>query len=254
MEPIVNRVAESEIEVYNLEDLWDERTVVEFDLAPFLHRGLVLREVAFREKVKEHDFDQYRDAHVAVSCSADAIVPTWAYMLIASKLKDRAASVAFGSRDDLIRDHFVRRLEAENWERYRDGIVVIKGCGSSIVPSNAYLIATQKLQKVVRKLMYGEPCSSVQNTRSSATAGVLSVAFPSRSRRHNVVPSSGSSSHTYCRDGTTTPAGVATGGSTSWSSSSRRHCRSPVAALYAAARDGQLVTYTVPSRTAGRRG
>jgi ribosomal silencing factor RsfS len=161
MEPIVNRVAESDIEVYNLEALWDGAPVVELDLEPFLVQGLVLREREFRAHVKAHDWSQYAGAHVAVFCSADAIVPVWAYMLVAAKLDGIARSVAYGRAEDLIRDHFTRALEAEDWSRYADRIVVVKGCGNRVVPANAFMVVTQKLQAVARKLMYGEPCSSV---------------------------------------------------------------------------------------------
>lgn len=161
MEPIVNRVAESAIEVYNLDALWDQRPVREIDISAFLFHGLVLREKHFRDEVKAHDWTAYQDHHVALYCSTDAIVPTWAYMLLAAKLNSVAASVAFGRASDLIRDHFIRALEAEDWSSYQDRIVVIKGCGSKIVPEVAYMLATQKLQAVARKLMYGEPCSSV---------------------------------------------------------------------------------------------
>lgn len=161
MEPIVNRVEESDITVFNLEELWDERPVVELDVEPFLFEGLVVREKDFREKVREHDWSQYEGKHMAVFCSADAIVPTWSYMLIASKLDGIAASVALGREADLIRDHFVRALERVDWSEYEGIPVVIKGCGSRLVPPNAYLLATQKLQSVAGKLMYGEPCSSV---------------------------------------------------------------------------------------------
>jgi hypothetical protein len=158
---IINRVAESDLVVYNLEDLWDGREVAELDLAPFLVEGLVLREVPFREAVKAHDWGQYEGRHVAVHCSTDAIVPTWAFMLVASKLEGVAASVAQGRTADLLRDHFTRALAAEDWARFEGKPVVIKGCGSRVVPTNAYLLATQRLQAVASKLMYGEPCSSV---------------------------------------------------------------------------------------------
>lgn len=158
---IENRVAQSEIEVFNLEDLWDERPITELDIAPFLVEGLMLKEQPFREDVKAHDWSQYEGHHVALYCSTDAIVPTWGYMLIASKLEDIAASVAFGRKDDLVRDYFVRALEAEDWSRYEGKPVVVKGCGGQLVPTVAYMIATQKLQGVARKLMFGEPCSSV---------------------------------------------------------------------------------------------
>ena len=161
MEPIVNRVAESDIEVYDLAALWSEQEIVELDIAPFLFQEMILKEKEFRADVKAHDWEAYAGRHVAVFCSADAIVPIWAYMLIAARLKPIARSVGFGRADEVIRDHFVRQLEAEDWDQYKDSIVVIKGCGNKIVPVDAYMIATQKLQNVARKLMYGEPCSSV---------------------------------------------------------------------------------------------
>ncbi len=161
MEPIINRVAESEIEVYNLDALWDGKPVVEFDVVSFLVEGLILREKAFREHVKGHDWSLYTDRHVAVFCSTDAIVPTWAYMLIASKLDGVARSVVFGQKEDLVREYFTRALDAEDWSKYQDRIVVVKGCGTGLVPTSAYVGAMQKLQGVARKLMYGEPCSSV---------------------------------------------------------------------------------------------
>lgn len=179
MEPIRNKVAESDIEVFNLEDLWDGRPIREIDLADFLVEGLVLREKEFRSAVKDTDWSQYRDCHVAVGCSTDAIVPTWAYMLIASKLTNQAASVTPGSRLDVIRDHFVRHLESVDWEQYRDGIVVVKGCASEVVPSVAYMIAAEKLKGVARKVMYGEPCSSVPIWRRPST-GMGSAAKPAQ--------------------------------------------------------------------------
>jgi hypothetical protein len=186
VEPIRNAVAESDIVVYNLEELWDGREVVELDLAPFLVEGLVLREVPFREAVKEHDWQQYEGRHVAVHCSTDAIVPTWAAMLFASKLEGIAASVAFGRTADLMRDHFTRALEAEDWSRFAAKPVVIKGCASRVVPTSAYLVATQHLQRVAAKLMYGEPCSSVplwrrpKATRQPGAAAVKPAGPPRR--------------------------------------------------------------------------
>ncbi len=161
MEPIVNRVAESDIETFNLEALWDGRVVAVFDLAEFLIEGLVLREKPFREEMKSHDWSVYANKHVAINCSTDAIIPTWASMLVATKLDGIASSVAFGSRADLIRDFYVRVLEAVDWSAYEGKPVVIKGCANDIVPTDAYLIATQKLQGVAKKLMYGEACSAV---------------------------------------------------------------------------------------------
>ncbi len=180
MEPITNRVAESDIEVYNLEALWDGRPVVELDLAPFLLEGLVLREKPFREAMKAHDWAQYDGQHVAVFCSTDAILPMWAPMLVATKLSGHAASVAHGRAADLVRDHFTRALDAEDWSKYEGKPVVIKGCGSKLVPVSAYLTATQRLQGVARKLMFGEPCSSVPLWRKKTPKPEGAAATPAR--------------------------------------------------------------------------
>ncbi|MEF8796961.1 MAG: DUF2480 family protein [Salinivenus sp.] len=161
MEPVENSVADSEIQVFNLADLWDDRPVTELDISTFLVEGLMLKEKAFREQVDEHDWTQYEDEHVALYCSTDAIVPTWGYMLIASELRDVAASTTLGREGDLHREYYVQALEDVDWSAYEDRPVVIKGCGSDVVPEMAYVRATQKLQAVARKLMYGEPCSSV---------------------------------------------------------------------------------------------
>lgn len=161
MEPIENRVAQSEIAVYNLADLWDDPTLTELDISDFLVEGLMLKEEKFREDVDDYDWSQYEGHHVALYCSTDAIVPTWGYMLIASKLEGLAESTTLGGIEELRREYYTRALENEDWERFEDRPVVLKGCGSDYVPEMAYVRATQKLQKVARKLMYGEPCSSV---------------------------------------------------------------------------------------------
>jgi len=161
MEPLENRVADSEIQVFNLADLWDDRPVTEIDISDFLVDGLMLKEKAFRDAVSEHDWSQYDGAHVGLYCSTDAIVPTWGYMLIASKLQNVAHSTTLGREDEVQREYYVEALENVDWSAYDDAPVVVKGCGSDVVPEMAYVRATQKLQSVARKLMYGEPCSSV---------------------------------------------------------------------------------------------
>ncbi len=158
---ITNRVAESAIEVFDLAGLWDGAQIDEIDLEPFLFKGLVLRERDFREHVKAYDWQQHAGHHIALFCSTDAIVPTWAWMLIGSKLEGVAASVTHGRRADVSREFYARALDQVDWSAYDDAIVVIKGCGSAVVPTSAYVKATQQLMRVARKLMYGEPCSSV---------------------------------------------------------------------------------------------
>ncbi len=161
MDTLENSVADSEIQVFNLADLWDDRSVTEVDISQFLVEGLMLKEKEFRDGVSEYDWTQHEGEHVALYCSTDAIIPTWAYMLIASKLKDGAASTTLGRADDLRREYYVQALNDVDWSAFADRPVVIKGCGSEGVPEMAYARATQKLQEVARKLMYGEPCSSV---------------------------------------------------------------------------------------------
>lgn len=180
----VNRVAQSEIIVFNLEELWDNRPIVTFDIAPYLIEGLVLQEKSFREAMKTLDWSAFKDKHVAISCSTDAIVPTWAYMLIASRLKDIAASTTLGTKEDVLREYFTRALEQVDWSRYEGKPVVIKGCGSAVVPDSAYVQATQKLQAVARKIMYGEPCSSVPIWRKPST----SSARPARTKKPAIPP------------------------------------------------------------------
>lgn len=173
---VVNRVAESAIVTLDLAALWDGADVEELDLAPWLHRGLVLRERDFRQAVRDTDWSAYEDRHVAVWCSTDAVVPTWAFMVIAATLRGRARSVAAGRTPDLVRDAYVRALAAHDWSVYADRPVVLKGCstelpgaGGALVPLDAYLLATQELQAVAAKLMYGEPCSSVPVWRRPAS-------------------------------------------------------------------------------------
>lgn len=167
MEPIVNKVAQSPIVVFNLEDLWDGREVVELDLAPFLDQGLILREKKFREDVKSFDWSSYADKHVALRCSTDAIVPVWAYMLVTSRLDGVAASTSLGTADELVRERFAESIAGLDVSEYADKMVVVKGCGSGIVPSSAYVAVFRRLQQVARKLMFGEPCSSVPLWRRS---------------------------------------------------------------------------------------
>jgi Protein of unknown function (DUF2480) len=175
MEPIVNRVAESEIEVFDLESLWDGKDVVTLDLKPFLYEGLILREKPFRTMVREHDWSEYTDRHVAITSPPDTIIPTWAFMLLASRLEPHAATVTVGPEETAIERIFSRALAAFDFEVYRDAIVVVKGCGSGLVPATTYADAMMALQQVARKLMYGEPCSSVALWRRPAVTGAGDV-------------------------------------------------------------------------------
>ena len=166
---ITNRVAESAIETLDLAALAPDGDVVAFDLAPFLYRGLVLREREFRQALKDHDWAVYAGRDVAVFCSADALVPTWAYMLVAAKLGG-ASSVSAAPPEDVRRTRFAAALDAHDWGRYEGKPVVVKGCGNDVVPLDGFVRVTQKLQAVAAKVMYGEACSSVPVWRRPAPA------------------------------------------------------------------------------------
>ncbi|MFT5141625.1 MAG: hypothetical protein ACI80V_001043 [Rhodothermales bacterium] len=169
MEPIVNRVADSGIQVLDLAALASGERVVSVDLEPFLFGGMILREKHFRELVRDHDWSQYAGAVVAVFCSVDTIVPVWAYMLIASRLDGVATRVTVGTESDSRREHFVRALDGYDWSQHQDRIVVVKGCGSTQVPEAAFVGAMSRLQSVAAKVMFGEPCSSVPLWRRPKT-------------------------------------------------------------------------------------
>ncbi|WP_026897724.1 DUF2480 family protein [Daejeonella oryzae] len=160
-ENIINKVAQSGLVSIDLADLYPAGERVLYDIKDNLFHGLILREKDFREFVKEHDWTQYQDKHVAVICSADAIVPTWAFMLLATKLSPFAASVVFGNLDTLETILFQRQLSNIDAELYRDQRVVIKGCGEIAVPISAYLEITSRLTGIAKSIMYGEPCSTV---------------------------------------------------------------------------------------------
>lgn len=166
---IVNRVAESAIETLDLAALAPAEPVA-FDLAPYLYRGLVLREREFRQALKDLDWSAFQEADVAVFCSTEALIPTWAFMLVAARLDGIAASVAAGTPAEVRQRAVVAALDGVDWERYRGVPVVVKGCGNDLVPLDAFVQVTRRLQGVASKVMYGEPCSSVPVWRRPSAA------------------------------------------------------------------------------------
>jgi hypothetical protein len=159
---LVNKVADSGIITLNLERyLPADADLMEFDLKPFLFKEMIVREKDFRQSLMELDWAIYKDKHIAVFCSVDAIIPMWAYMLVASALQPVAASVYYGTKEALKAHLMMRHLENISVEEYTDKRVVIKGCGDQSLPEMAFLNITAKLRPVVKSLMYGEPCSTV---------------------------------------------------------------------------------------------
>jgi hypothetical protein len=162
VEPIRNKVAESGIVTLDLAPyIPSEESLATFDLKPFLFMEMILREKDYRAALQDHDWPQYQHKHVGIICSADAIIPVWAYMLAASYLQPFAASVHFASGQELKTAIITAAIAALNTEEYAGKRVVLKGCGDVAVPEAAYVAATAKLRPVVKSLMYGEPCSTV---------------------------------------------------------------------------------------------
>ncbi len=158
---IENRVANSALQSIDLAEYLDNQETGEFDISQGLFQGLVLKEREFRQFVKDFEWSQYEGKNVIVNCSADAIVPSWAYMLVASKLEPLAHLLVFGTKEDLEKqrvDHAITKLLEQN---LTDAKVVIKGCGNLSNRDYAYFELSRRLTPVVSSLMYGEPCSTV---------------------------------------------------------------------------------------------
>ena len=160
-EEIINRVAASALEELNLEDYFPKEEVVVFDLKPYLFMELILKEKDFREALLNTDWSVYQRKVVAVTCTADAIIPMWAYMLVAAYLQPVAADVVFGNADAALREVFLKKISSIDLSRYLDKRVVVKGCGNLPVGEYAYLEITKLLKPVVKSIMYGEACSTV---------------------------------------------------------------------------------------------
>lgn len=158
---ILNRVAQSKLITFNLEEFYPEGKRIPLDIKDWLHEGLVLREKEFRRYVEEHPWENYQDAYVALQCSTDAIIPGWAYMLITTRLQPYARKVVAGSLQDLETSLFQAVLEGLDTTAYTGKSVIIKGCSKKPVPLNAYLWAAEKIGAVANNVLYGEACSSV---------------------------------------------------------------------------------------------
>lgn len=158
---IVNKVASSGLMTIDLEEFYPKGERVLVDIKPWLFQELLLKEKDFREYIKQEDWSKYQDKLVAVTCSSDAIVPTWAYMLVALQLQPYASRVVFGNLDTLETVLFEESLKSIRFEDYQDKRVVIKGCSKLPVPVNAYVHLTSGLKPYVKSMMYGEPCSTV---------------------------------------------------------------------------------------------
>lgn len=158
---IINKVAESGLITLDLEAYYPKGETAVFDLKDYLFMGLILKEKDFRAALQQLDWSQYKDKNVAVLCSADAVIPMWAYMLVAIYLEPVATTFAFGTEDDLRRQIFLGNLQQINISEFTDKRVVVKGCGDVAIGEFAYMEISRKLRPVAKSIMYGEPCSTV---------------------------------------------------------------------------------------------
>ncbi|MEY4053606.1 MAG: hypothetical protein RL034_524 [Bacteroidota bacterium] len=160
-DPIINKVEESGLISLDLEKYYPGHPIHVFDLKDYLFMGLILKEKDFRAALTATDWTQYQNASVAITCSADAIVPMWAYMLVASALEPFASVVFFGTEEQLKEKLLLQNIDTINAADYTDKRVVVKGCGDIQIPAAAYVSITNKLRPVAKSIMFGEPCSTV---------------------------------------------------------------------------------------------
>ncbi len=160
-ENIVNKVASSGLITLDLEAYYDQAERVVYDIKDNLFHGLILREKDFREFIKTHDWSQYAGKNVAITCSADAIVPTWAYMLLSNRLSPYVNELVFGSMETLEAILLSKALVKIDFNTFANERVVVKGCADIDIPVFAYVEITRQLSKVAKSIMYGEPCSTV---------------------------------------------------------------------------------------------
>lgn len=160
-EVFVNKVSESALITLDLEEFYPKEEIAVFDLKDYLFMGLILKEKDFREALKNLDISVFTEKVVAVTCSTDAVIPMWAYMLIATYLQPIAKEIIYGSAADAKKQILLKKISALNVNEFTDKRVVIKGCGELPIGEEAYLEATKLLRPVVKSIMYGEPCSTV---------------------------------------------------------------------------------------------
>lgn len=160
-EEIINKVANSVLEVFDLEDYYPNGVRTQIDISQWLYEGFLLKEKDFREALKNHDWSQYQDHLVAINCSTDAIIPAWASVLVTVYVSPLAKKVVLGNLSDLDTLLYQEILNDIDYSVYQDKPVILKGCSKKPVPESAYIFAIQQLQRVAKSIMYGEACSAV---------------------------------------------------------------------------------------------
>jgi len=161
MDEIVNKVANSVLEVFDLEDYYPSGIRTQLDISQWLLDGFLLKEKDFREALKNHDWSQFQNYFVAIHCSTDAIIPAWATILVTTYISPFAKKVVLGNLNDLETALYQEILPTLDYSKYQDKSVILKGCSKKPVPESAYIMAIQKLQPFAKSIMYGEACSAV---------------------------------------------------------------------------------------------
>lgn len=161
MEQIINKVTSSSLVVFDLEDYYQEGIRTQIDISQWLLEGFLLREKDFREALKNHDWSQYQDHYVAVDCSTEAILPTWASILVASYLQNYAKKIILGNISEIDVHLYIEKILQIDFTVFANKPVILKGCSKKPVPKEAYIMAVTQLQKVAKSIMFGEACSAV---------------------------------------------------------------------------------------------
>lgn len=161
MEEIINKVAISVLEVFDLEDFYPSGIRTQLDISQWLEEGFLLKEKEFREALKNYNWEQYQNQYVAVFCATDAILPAWATILVAVHLQPFAKKIILGEKDEIDGILYAEILNQVDYSIYLDKSVILKGCAKKPVPESAYLLAVQQLQKAAKSIMFGEACSAV---------------------------------------------------------------------------------------------
>lgn len=161
MEEIINKVASSALEVFDLEDYYPNGIRTQIDVSQWLYEGFLLKEKDFREALKQHDWSQYQNHFVAIHCATDAIIPAWASILVTSHVLPFVRKAILGNLSDLESSIYQDILFKIDYSVYKDKPIILKGCSKKPVPESAYIIAIQYLQPVAKSIMYGEACSAV---------------------------------------------------------------------------------------------
>ncbi|HNP33803.1 MAG TPA: DUF2480 family protein [Flavobacterium sp.] len=160
-EEIINKVANSALEVFDLEDYYQNGIRTQIDISQWLFEGFLLKEKDFREALKNHDWQQYENHFVAINCSTDAIIPAWATILVTVYLTPFAKKIVVGNLSDLETSLYQEIIPTIDFTKYKEKPVILKGCSKKPVPESAYIMAIQKLQQFAKSIMYGEACSAV---------------------------------------------------------------------------------------------